>query len=97
MTPAPMTATLPLSAFTAGMLTMGFLVGAAFFLRFWRTTRDGLFIAFAAGFALLALNFAIPTLIRLPDSRLDEVFVLRVAAFVLIGGAVLRRNTPTRR
>lgn len=82
----------PFSAFTAGMLTMGFLVGGAFFLRFWRMTRDGLFLAFAGGFALLALNFALPPLLHVPDSRLGEVFLLRVAAFVLIGGAVLLRN-----
>jgi len=92
-----MTATLPLSAFLAGLLTMGFVVGAVFFLRFWRTTRDRLFLAFAGGFALLALNFALPTVMRLPDSRLDEVFLLRVAAFVLIGGPVVWRNWRPRR
>ena len=38
------------------MLAAGFLVAAAFFLRFWRQTRDPFFIAFALGFAVLAVQ-----------------------------------------
>lgn len=86
-----------LSAFIAGLLTMAFLVGAAFFLRFWRTTRDWLFLAFAGGLAILAANYALPTLLERPDRQFDEVFLLRLSAFVLIGLAIVKRNWPPRR
>jgi hypothetical protein len=36
--------------FVAGAVTMGFAVAGLFFLRFWRRTTDGLFLAFAAAF-----------------------------------------------
>ena len=36
-----------LLSFLAGATTMGFCVAALFFLRFWRNTRDGLFLSFA--------------------------------------------------
>ena len=73
------------------------LVVAAFFLRFWRDTGDRLFLAFAAGFALLAANYALPTLLRAPGSDLEEAFVLRAAAFLTLGAAVLWRIWPRRR
>ena len=40
--------------FLSGSVTFGFLLAALFFLRFWRRTRDGLFLAFATAFLLLA-------------------------------------------
>ena len=45
-----------LAAFTAGALTLGWLAIGVFFLKFWRRTGDGLFLAFAIAFALLATN-----------------------------------------
>ncbi len=35
---------------------MGFAVAGTFFLRFWRKTRDRLFILFALSFFLMAAN-----------------------------------------
>ncbi len=37
-----------------GMITMGFLIAALFFVRFWRRTADPLFATFALAFVLLA-------------------------------------------
>ena len=37
-----------LVGFLAGAVTLGFFVASAFFLRFWRRTRDRLFLAFGA-------------------------------------------------
>jgi hypothetical protein len=45
-----------LVSFLSGAVTLGFLVAAAFFLRFWRRTHDRLFLAFAVAFMLLAMN-----------------------------------------
>ena len=46
----------PHSDFFAGMITMGYLVASAFFLRFWVRTSDGLFIAFSVSFLLTSLG-----------------------------------------
>jgi hypothetical protein len=81
-----------LVAFSAGALTLGYLVASLFFLKFWRRTRDGLFAAFAAAFLLMAANQAAPVLFGIPDEALGGVYLLRLAAFLLIILAVLRKN-----
>ena len=79
-----------------GMLIAGFLIAGLFFLKFWRRTRDGLFAAFAAAFVLMALNQAIPALFGIPDEALGGVYLLRLAAFLLIIWAILRKNMARR-
>lgn len=85
-----------LVAFTSGALGVGYLVGGLFFLKFWRRTRDGLFAAFAAAFALLAANQAAPVLFGISDEALGGVYLLRLAAFLLIILAILRKNLKRR-
>ena len=42
-----------LVGYIAGAISLGFLAVSLFFLRFWRRTRDSLFLAFAAAFVLI--------------------------------------------
>jgi len=86
----------PGADFVTGMLTAGYLVAGLFFLKFWRRTGDGLFAAFAAAFVLMALNQAIPALFGIPDEALGGVYLLRLAAFLLIIWAILRKNMARR-
>jgi hypothetical protein len=81
-----------LLGFINGLLSAGFLVAALFFLRFWRRTRDGLFGAFAAAFVLLAIAQPIPMLTGVPDESQAPIYLLRLAAFLLIIWAILRKN-----
>ena len=46
----------PLSAVLPGMVSMGSLTAGVFFLRFWRDTRDRLFLAFGVAFTVEGLN-----------------------------------------
>jgi hypothetical protein len=85
-----------MAAFAAGALTLGFLAIGLFFLKFWRRTGDGLFLAFAVAFALLAANQAVPVLFGIPSEDQGYVYLLRLAAFLLIILAVLRKNLGRR-
>ncbi len=78
--------------YLAGVVTMGYLLAGLFFLRFWRRTKDGLFVVFAVAFWLLALNQAIATLSGVAREELSWVYLLRLAAFTLIIVAVVRKN-----
>jgi hypothetical protein len=85
-----------ISAYVAGVLTLGFLTISLFFLKFWRRTKDRLFLAFAVAFALLAANAAVPVLLNIPSENQSYVYLLRLAAFGLIIAAVLRKNVGRR-
>lgn len=78
--------------FASGLITMGFLVAALFFLRFWRQTRDGLFAAFAAAFALLAVTQALLAFSHVPVEERSPLYLLRLAAFAIIIAAVIAKN-----
>jgi hypothetical protein len=78
--------------FVHGMITMGFIIAGLFFLRFWRRTKDGLFVVFAFAFWLLALNQA---LISIPgSSRASQSweFLPSLGAFGLLILAILIKN-----
>ncbi|AWK89973.1 hypothetical protein DEW08_28625 (plasmid) [Azospirillum thermophilum] len=79
-------------AFMTGVLTALYLIAGLFFLRFWRRTRDGLFLAFAAAFALMALNQGILALGGLLREEQTWVYLLRLAAFLLIILGIARKN-----
>jgi membrane-associated PAP2 superfamily phosphatase len=78
--------------YAAGATSIGYIVAALFFLKFWRRTRDSLFVSFAAAFVLMAINQAAPALFGIPDEMVSNVYLLRLAAFLLIIFAILRKN-----
>jgi hypothetical protein len=82
--------------FGSGLITMGFLVAALFFCRFWQRTGDALFAVFAAAFVLLALNQAIAALTDLGRDEIGWVWLLRLAGFLLIIAAIVRKNIGAR-
>ena len=81
-----------LLAFLSGAVTLGFAIAALFFLRFWRDTRDELFLAFAAAFLLLGVGQAILALGGIPDEQRSWVYLVRLVAFLTIILAILRKN-----
>lgn len=87
----------PLIYFLSGAVTLGFLIAGAFFLRFWRKTRDRLFLAFAAAFALLAANQILAAFLGASDELTPFTYLLRVLGFVLILVAIVDKNIVTRR
>ena len=83
--------------FLSGAITLGFFTAAGFFLRFWRRTRDRLFLAFAAAFALLALNQALAAFLGAGDELTPYTYVLRVLGFTLILSAIVDKNVTSDR
>jgi hypothetical protein len=78
--------------FTAGLITMGYLVAGLFFLRFWVRTREGLFVIFASAFWLLALNQALVAVAGVPREEHSWIYLLRLAAFTLIIVGIVAKN-----
>jgi uncharacterized membrane protein len=78
--------------FLSGAVAFGFLVCGLFFLRFWRRTRDELFMAFASAFGLLGLGQTILALGNIPTEERGSVYLIRLLAFALILIAIVRKN-----
>ena len=83
--------TLPAS-FLFGLITMGFIVSAMFFFRFWKRTRDTLFLTFGFAFLLLALNQALIGLSNVPGEGQSLLYLPRLFAFALLIVAILSKN-----
>jgi hypothetical protein len=78
--------------FSSGAVAMGYFVAGLFFLKFWSRTRDELFAAFAAAFGLLALEQLLLVSSGLPREEQTWFYLMRLVAFLLIIGAILRKN-----
>lgn len=78
--------------FLAGAIVMGFAIAALMFLKFWKRTREGLFLAFAGSFLLLSVTQALLTLGDFQDEERSWLYLLRLAAFLLILFAMWWQN-----
>jgi hypothetical protein len=78
--------------FLAGAIVMGFAVAALMFLKFWKRTREGLFLAFSGSFLLLGVTQALLTLGSFQDEERSWLYLLRLAAFLLILFAMWWQN-----
>lgn len=79
-----------------GALALASWVAGLFFLRFWRLSRDRLFIFFCAAFWLLAVNWlSIAANHWVPETR-HQAFMVRLLAFVLIIVGVIDKNRRSR-
>lgn len=80
------------TTFVSGLITMGFLIAGLWFFRFWRRTGEWLFVAFAGAFVLLAINQGLAEMIELGREETGWVWLLRLAAFLLIIWAIINKN-----
>jgi hypothetical protein len=78
--------------FLRGAIAMACLVAGLFFLRFWRQTRDRLFIIFAGAFWLLGLTRVAVALTINHDEQRIFIYMIRLAAYLLILTAIIDKN-----
>jgi uncharacterized membrane protein HdeD (DUF308 family) len=78
--------------FLAGASTLAAAAIALFFLRFWRDTRDRLFLLFAIAFAVFAANRLALTILDDEGEGRTLIYLARAGAFGLIIAAVVDKN-----
>jgi hypothetical protein len=78
--------------FVLGATSFGFLLAALFFARFYRDTRDGLFVYFALGFVLEALGRALSAFESAPNVGDPSIYLLRTLAYSFILLGIYRKN-----
>ena len=82
--------------FLSGAVTLGYMLVAMFFLRFWKRTADVLFLSFAVAFALLSVGQIVIASSNIYVADSSAAYLVRLAAFALIILAVWRKNRPSR-
>lgn len=82
-------------------LTEGFLIGviftasltaSLFFLKFWKRTRDILFLAFAFAFLMESCNRLSLLFNSTPNESSPWYYITRMIAFLIIIAAILKNN-----
>lgn len=81
-----------IEGFLLGMVATASLTAGVFFLKFWRDTRDSFFLAFAASFLIEGLNRCGVMLLEKPNEGSPWTYLVRLLAFLLILGAILKKN-----
>jgi hypothetical protein len=76
----------------SGAIAMGYGVAGLFFLRFWRETRDRLFLIFAGAFWILGLQRLALAFSRDMAEDHTGLYLVRLFAFLLILGAIVDKN-----
>ena len=82
----------PLAPFTLGFVATASLVASLFFLRFYRESRDPLFLYFAAAFGIEAVNRTLFALSAIPNEGAAPLYILRAFAYSLILVGILNKN-----
>ena len=81
-----------LEGFLLGVIVTCSLAAGAFFLKFWRRTRDPLFLAFGAAFLIEGLNRIGFLFVERPNEGSPAIYTVRLLAFLLILAAIVRKN-----
>lgn len=82
--------------FLLGCVTAGSLVAGLFFLRFWRSTHDVLFLAFAVFFVIQGGSYAFVVNLSHPNEGNLFLFCVRLLSVLVVLGAILWKNSGTR-
>jgi hypothetical protein len=77
---------------TLGAVAMASSIAALFFLRFWRQTRDRLFLLFSLAFGVDALTRLTLGLGDISDEQEPLFYIARLVTFALILLAIVNKN-----
>jgi hypothetical protein len=84
-----------MNLFMQGAVVMACAVIGLSFLRFWRRSRDRLFLFFAIAFWLLGTNWLALTFIHTDETR-TILYIVRLIAFIVILVGIWDKNRSTR-
>jgi hypothetical protein len=75
-----------------GGIMFGSVVASLFFLRFWKMTRDRLFLYFSLAFLTLAFSRVLMAFSEVSSDEHPAVYVVRLVAYGLIISGILDKN-----
>ncbi len=86
-----------MAGFLLGLIVAFSFTAALFFLKFWRRTREFLFLAFAIAFFVEGCNRLMFLRVSSPSDASPSIYIVRLLAFLLILTAIIKKNTGASR
>lgn len=81
-----------IEGFLLGIIAITSIFAGIFFLRFWRDTRDSLFLAFALAFLIEGVNRSFRIFFAHPNEASPWIFIVRAFAFLIILAGIVNKN-----
>ncbi len=81
--------------FISGVIVALCVIAGLFFFRFWRGTQDRFFGLFGTSFLLLAVNYLVLAFNPRESEVRPYLYLIRLAAFLMIIFAVIDKNRGT--
>lgn len=81
-----------IEGFLIGVIVTSSLVASAFFFKFWRQTRDLLFLGFSASFLIEGVNRFCLLFVADAAAGNDLIYVVRLISYLLILLAIANKN-----
>jgi len=78
--------------FLLGVIATASLIAAVFFLKFWRMTRDTLFLAFALFFLIDSVTRVSLLFFAHPNEGSTLIYGIRLIALIVLLVAILKKN-----
>jgi len=78
--------------FLLGIIATASIVASAYFLKFWRQTRDPLFLSFACAFLIEGINRTCFLFVESPESGSVILYSVRLASYLVILGGIAYKN-----
>lgn len=85
-----------LNGFLLGVIVACSLTASGFFIKFWRQTRDTLFLAFGAAFMVEGFNRAMILFVDEPNLGHPLIYFVRLLSYLLILIAIINKNRAPR-
>jgi hypothetical protein len=81
-----------IEGFLLGVIATASLVAGAYFLKFWRQTRDPLFLGFACAFLIEGINRTCFLFVTNPETGSVTLYTVRLLSYVVILVAIAHKN-----
>ena len=81
-----------IEGFLLGVIVTCSFIVAGFFARFWRSTRDILFLGFAAAFFLEGVNRTAFLFLDKPNAGDEFIYIVRLLSYLIILAAIANKN-----
>ena len=75
-----------------GVIVATALAISLFFMKFWRATRDALFLAFAFVFAIEGTTRLVGLFVTMPTDRVPVINLLRMVGYLVLIAAIYMKN-----